>query len=196
MMERASVFMAETLDNILSIQKIEDGKFDLELQEFSISLVLSELTSIYGGVLKDHSITVQSHIDATVPKLVVGDAHRISHVLSNLLSNAIKFSPRHSMISFRVSCDAVTKTQVNGMQAVKSPGNLSGQVAHIRISVQDEGPGISKEDQEKLFCDFVQIRPGKLQKGRGSGLGLHFCKQIVTMHGGSIEVESTPGSGR
>ena len=65
----------------------------------------------------------------------------------------------------------------------------------LHVVVQDEGPGISLEDQRKLFNNFVQIRPGKLQKGGGSGLGLTIAKQIVELHGGRIGVSSTEGYG-
>ena len=61
--------------------------------------------------------------------------------------------------------------------------------------MKDEGPGISIEDQGKLFKNFVQIRPGKLQKGGGSGLGLTIAKQIVELHGGRIGVTSVEGQG-
>ena len=57
------------------------------------------------------------------------------------------------------------------------------------------GPGISTENQKKLFNNFVQIRPNLLQEGQGSGLGLSLCKQIVTLHGGTIGVTSTEGRG-
>ena len=65
----------------------------------------------------------------------------------------------------------------------------------IKVSVKDEGPGISAEDQAKLFKNFVQIRPGQLQKGGGSGLGLTIAKQIVELHGGRIGVTSKEGHG-
>ena len=61
--------------------------------------------------------------------------------------------------------------------------------------VKDEGPGVALEDQKKLFNNFVQIRPSKMQKGGGSGLGLTIAKQIVELHGGRIGVASTEGYG-
>ncbi len=61
--------------------------------------------------------------------------------------------------------------------------------------VKDEGPGIASEDQKKLFNNVVQIRPSKMQKGGGSGLGLTIAKKIVELHGGRIGVASTEGYG-
>ena len=72
---------------------------------------------------------------------------------------------------------------------------MNGDKATVMVIVKDEGPGISAEDQKKLFKNFVQIRPGQLQKGGGSGLGLTIAKQIVELHGGRIGVTSAVGQG-
>ena len=61
--------------------------------------------------------------------------------------------------------------------------------------MQDEGPGISPEDQKKLFSAFFQINPEEAQKGEGSGVGLSICKQLVEFHGGTIHCDSTVGIG-
>ena len=63
------------------------------------------------------------------------------------------------------------------------------------MSVSDEGPGISEENQKRLFEGFFQVRPDQLQQGQGSGLGLSLCKQIVYLHGGTIGVDSAEGQG-
>ena len=73
--------------------------------------------------------------------------------------------------------------------------DVSSDKVTVLLVVKDEGPGISAEDQKKLFKNFVQIRPGKLQKGGGSGLGLTIAKQIVELHGGRIGVTSMEGHG-
>ena len=73
--------------------------------------------------------------------------------------------------------------------------DVSNEKVTVMLSVKDQGPGISIEDQGKFFKNFVQIRPGKLQKGGGSGLGLTIAKQIVELHGGRIGVISEEGQG-
>lgn len=65
----------------------------------------------------------------------------------------------------------------------------------LEFAVRDEGPGISAEDQSKLFQEFVQIRPGEMQKGGGSGVGLNLCKRIVELMGGTIHCKSEVGKG-
>eukprot|EP00981_Chlorochromonas_danica_P009031 scaffold2431_cov185-Ochromonas_danica.AAC.5 len=112
-------------------------------------------------------IEVLYHLDPNVPKEVLGDQFRLEHVLGNLLSNAIKFSDRESTIEVSVTYE----TKLKG---------------HITFTVKDQGPGMSSDEQKMLFQPFMQIRPGELQKGRGSGLGLSICKTIVSLHNGTI----------
>ncbi len=110
-------------------------------------------------------------LDLNVPKLVIGDQFRLEHVLGNLVSNAIKFSDANSQIEISVSYE----TKLKG---------------HVTYTVKDYGPGMTSDEQKLLFQAFMQIRPGELQKGRGSGLGLSICKTIVTLHHGTIGCHS------
>eukprot|EP01035_Chromulina_nebulosa_P069605 gene69605-biopygen44339 len=119
-----------------------------------------------------------------VPELVLGDQYRIEHVIGNLLSNAIKFSPEDSEVVVEVS-----------VETIRFGAGGAHTVCVILLSVLDAGPGIAPSDQARLFQNFVQIRPGQLQKGAGSGLGLTIAKQIVELHGGRIGVTSMEGRG-
>ena len=182
MMKGASVFMADTLNEVLSMQKIEEGKLELELLPFNIGASLSKvLNTCHGAILTKH-IQVAWTIASDVPVSLIGDRYRVEHVLSNLLNNAIKFSPQNGKISIDINSSAVN--------AINSKSWVS-----ITVSVRDNGPGISPENQRKLFRNYMQIRPGQLQEGQGSGLGLSLCKQIVTLHGGTIWVDSEEGRG-
>ena len=107
------------------------------------------------------------HIDANVPAQILGDPYRLEHVLGNLLSNAIKFSDLEAKIEIHVSYGS----------------RVAG---YVTFSVKDYGPGMSSEEQKMLFQPFRQIRPGELQKGRGSGLSLSICKEIIQLHKGTI----------
>jgi CheY-like chemotaxis protein len=120
---------------------------------------------------QNKDINVIPIIEENVPEFIYADQFRLEHVFANLLSNAIKFSDPHSAIEVRASYN----TRMAG---------------YVTFSVKDEGVGMSAEDQKQLFQPFKQIRPGELQKGRGSGLGLSICKMIVTLHEGSIGCES------
>ena len=106
-----------------------------------------------------------------VPIEIYGDRYRLEHVMNNLLSNAIKFSPDHSEICLSLSYE--TKVQ-----------------HAVTFAVRDYGPGISNDDRQQLFQPFMQVRPGELQKGRGSGLGLSICKNMINLHRGTIDCTS------
>ncbi|HEY9715451.1 MAG TPA: sensor histidine kinase, partial [Chroococcales cyanobacterium] len=95
----------------------------------------------------------------------------VLQVVVNYLGNAIKFAPPDSKIE-------VSAQQID---------------SQVRVSVQDEGPGMTKDDQKKLFQKFYQTEDGKAEKG--FGLGLAICKLIVESHGGKVGVESEPGKG-
>ena len=180
MMKSSIDFMSETLNNVLSIQKIEEGQLQLDLGPFRFQDVLLKVISTMKAGAIAKGIEILTEIGEDVPDIVVGDRYRVEHVICNLMSNAIKFSPPNHPIKLAI-------------RLLSTPIDTS--IAIIKVSVADEGPGISSEGQAKLFNNFVQIRPGHLQEGQGSGLGLALCKQIVTLHGGSIGVNSIEGVG-
>lgn len=112
---------------------------------------------MYRSQLVGKCVTLIRQAEESVPDRVFGDQFRLEHVLSNFVSNAIKFCPESSQIYVTIT------------YKTRGP-NL------VTFSVRDEGVGIAEEDQSKLFKVFSQIKPGELQKGNGSGLGLSICK--------------------
>ena len=182
MMEQASNYMSETLDNVLSIQKIEEGKFELEEKIFIVNDMITDLISVYGGILRDKKIQLHFKPCPNTPRKVLGDRYRISHVMSNLISNAIKFTPIEKSIYIILECEPFYELDDNERIA-------------ITFTIRDEGVGIPEKDQKLLFNNYVQIRPGEIQKGKGSGLGLAFCKEIINLYKGKIWVESKEGEG-
>ena len=186
-MRSASTFMSKTLDGVLSMHKIEEGKFEIDPSPMAIeAMIRSTVNTFYGNVLrKNLKIVVQ--LAPNLPTQVLADGNRLEHVLSNLLSNAIKFSPEGSAIVVR----AVLQDTDVSKTPLRQVGRFEvGDTAVVTVGVEDKGPGISAEHLEVVFHQFVQIRPSTLQSGQGSGLGLSFCKNIVTLHGGTIEANS------
>ncbi|KAJ1410514.1 hypothetical protein B484DRAFT_455856 [Ochromonadaceae sp. CCMP2298] len=167
MMRDGTNFMAETLNDVLSLQKIEQGMLQLEMKSFPPEALITSVLSSFRSQYASKNISVQVEVHETVPERLIGDQFRLEHVLGNLFSNAIKFSSKDSQIFVSVSYE-------------------SREANHITYSVRDQGPGMSPDEQIQLFQPFVQIRAGELQKGRGSGLGLSICKTIMTLHNGSI----------
>jgi signal transduction histidine kinase len=142
-MKEAAYFMRDTLNYVLSMQKIEEGKLELEMVPFSMPSVISKVVATFQGGVTSKKISLDIDISPFYPKNpIVGDKHRIEHVISNLLSNAIKFSPHGSKIRIAVTCVANASTST---------------LLPITVEVTDQGCGIEEQDQAKLFNNFVQV---------------------------------------
>eukprot|EP01035_Chromulina_nebulosa_P069250 gene69250-biopygen6051 len=179
MMIGASDGMAETLNNVLSMQKIEEGKMELIFVPFNLKNSVTKIFTLMSDAAMAKNLQLEKHIAADVPPLVLGDVYRVEHVISNLLSNAINFSPDGGAIQVNVS-------------VAGSSGGKSTSSKRITVSISDAGPGIPAENQEKIFDGFFH---GRSEEGKGSALGLALSKQIVTLHGGIIGLDSTEGQG-
>ena len=189
------------ITDILDLSKIEAGKTELELGEFSAQeLIASSLIMFKEKALK-HSIRVETTVDEAITN-ITADHRKLKQVMVNLLSNAFKFTPDGG--SVRVIARRVGSSEI-GVRSMEQkqegfnsehrtpnselPGNL------IEISVTDTGIGISPENQKKLFQPFQQVETSLTRKYSGTGLGLSLCRRFVELHNGSIHVESEPGKG-
>ena len=183
MMSEAVSFMSDTLNDVLSIQKIEEGKLELQFANFYISDVMKTVRHSLRGYLVSKDIRLIEDVHEDVPDKVKGDRFRIEHVLANFVSNAIKFSPTNGTVTITVKniSPPADQTLRPGYQLVE-------------FTVIDEGVGISEEDQKHLFNYYVQINPGVLQAGKGTGIGLAICRETVLLHGGKIGVRSRQGT--
>ncbi len=159
------------INDVLDLSKIEAGRLTLSLNDYSIQDVIQTvLTSV-------EALALEKNLDlkATVPKDLdtgKGDEQRIAQVMLNFLGNAIKFTEKG-----QVSLEASVDNQF------------------FLITVSDTGPGISEDDQQKIFMEFQQADTSSTRKKGGTGLGLSISKKIVEMHGGLIGVDSTLGKG-
>ena len=179
MMDTATVFMAETLNNILSMQKIEEGKFELIMSPFLVQDMLSRVQRTLHGMLTERKLKLDMRVNSDIPPCLVGDCYRLEHALANLLSNAAKFSPIMGTISILVSL----------------VGKVNDRSYNVKFSVSDEGPGMTDHQVSQLFRPFTQLNAHELQRGGGSGVGLSICKKIIEQHGGTVEVVSALGRG-
>jgi signal transduction histidine kinase len=157
------------IHDLRDIIRIEARQFFVQPESITIESVVAEALRAYSTI--EHNI--QTQITHDIP-LVMGDETRLYQVVSALISNAYKYS-----IS-------------NGLIIVSA--NVEGDF--VRVSVQDNGIGMSEIDQQKLFHTkyFRSTHPKVLEK-HGSGLGLYIAKQIIDLHGGKIWVESELGKG-
>lgn len=163
--------MLALLGDLLNISTIESGKLDLQLKTGSFQQLVEERVRMYQVIAERKNIA--THLDIEEITNFSFDAHRISQVIDNLLSNAIKFSPAGKEIYIWL-------------------GQKNGQA---KFSVRDQGPGISPEDQDKLFKHFQKLKARPTADESSHGLGLAIAKKMVEAHEGKITVQSKPGSG-
>ncbi|MCF3107640.1 PAS domain-containing sensor histidine kinase [Niabella sp. CC-SYL272] len=160
--------LTDILNDFLSVGKIEEGKIQLRRNIFDISQHLQQIANELTGLLKkDQQIRYQHEGDPEIEQ----DPSLMKHILINLLSNAIKFSPEGSVIELRSSL---------------TPANL-------KISVADQGIGISPDDQHHLFERF--FRGANATNIQGTGLGLHIVSKYVELLNGTITCNSQLDTG-
>ncbi|HVF26063.1 MAG TPA: GAF domain-containing protein [Anaerolineales bacterium] len=164
------------INDVLDLARIEAGKMELNFEEVHLAEMTTSVMSTAKGLIKEKPIQLLQRIPADMPT-VRGDTMRVRQVLLNLISNASKFTDEGSI---------TVETRVQ-----KGP---TGKLEAL-INVIDTGPGISAEDQEKLFKAFSQVDGSATRKSGGSGLGLSICANLVQLHSGLIGVHSENGKG-
>jgi len=160
------------IDQVLDLSKIESGRTELKLAEVALPGVIESLKNTMLPILKPRRQKLDISLEEELPP-VYADKAKIRQVFFNLLSNSSRFTPDGGRIEIR---------------AVKN-GN------HCQVSVTDNGTGIKKEDQARIFEPFCQLdnAPGRAEGG--TGLGLVVVKQIVERHGGRVWFKSQYGEG-
>ncbi|WP_144209645.1 hybrid sensor histidine kinase/response regulator [Shewanella donghaensis] len=174
--EAGSVLLS-TINDILDFSKIEAGQMVLESKEFEPDKLVAQVLQILAHKAHDKGVHLASFINRNVPEILVGDAQRIRQILQNLVDNAIKFSTS--------GCISVE---------VWIPSRENDKV-QLSCRVTDQGIGISKASQEKLFREFSQVHDTHTTSYAGTGLGLAICSELAKMMGGNLDVQSQVGEG-
>ncbi len=169
--ERNSLHLSRLVDDVLDLSQIEAGRMALMKEWVDIPTIISEAVSTVRFLYESKKLYLREDIAEGLP-VVLCDGTRIRQVLINLLSNAGRF------------------TDQGGVE-VRAWLGENGLV----MAVSDSGPGISEEDQKKIFQPFRQLQSTLHGHKGGSGLGLSISKQFVEMHGGSMWLESELGVG-
>ncbi len=171
------------INDILDFSKIEAGKFELKERVFRLGEVIDRVMELFVNKAAEKGIELLVDMDMSTPKLLQGDPLRLQQILTNLVSNAIKFTDSGGVIRMDVR-----ELAENGKAA-------SDDEIVLDFSVTDTGTGIAPEYIGQLFEPFSQADTSSTRKYEGTGLGLSICKQLVTMMGGEIGVQSELGKG-
>jgi signal transduction histidine kinase len=175
--ERAARSLLGLLDDILDLAKVEAGKLTLDPQPFRIDQLLRDLSVILSASINHDQVDVLFDIDPTIPPYLVGDALRLRQVLINLGGNAIKFTAKGEVVV------SVLMLQANASEAT------------LQFVVRDTGIGISPENQTRIFTGFTQAEASTSRRFGGTGLGVAISQSLVTLMGGTLQLESELGAG-
>jgi signal transduction histidine kinase len=165
---QSGTHLLHLIDDVLDLSRIEAGQFDLRLERLDAGALMQNCAAVVRGLASSKSVELEI-TPPDEPLVLRVDERRTTQVACNLLSNALKFSSTGDRVHFRAWRD--------GGEAI--------------FVVEDAGPGIAAEVQERIFDQF--FRAGSDQEG--TGLGLPLAKQLVELHGGRIWLESAPGHG-
>jgi PAS domain S-box-containing protein len=164
------------INDILDFSKVEAGCLKIENAPFQLSEVLGHLASLMSSSAskKNLELIIVSPIDVDA---VIGDCLRLEQVLANLVNNAIKFTD-DGEVELRVSLENRSEDQLS-----------------LRFSIRDTGIGISKEQQELIFKEFMQADNSISRRFGGTGLGLAISRKLVNLMGGELQLNSRPDEG-
>ncbi len=161
------------INDVLDLAKVESGKLDLHPVPFVLRDAVDEVASSLRPQRAEHDLTLTVEVAPEIDRVVL-DVVRFKQILYNLLSNAVKFTPRAGRVDVGVA-----------------PAGESRFV----VTVQDTGIGIEEKDLGRIFREFEQLDSGTARRYSGTGLGLPVTQKLVTLMGGSVDVESRVGVG-
>ena len=172
--DRQATLLSRLVDDLVDVSRIHADRLEMRRAPCDLAAIARE------AVAEQRQVQPQRRIALELPRRgepipLVADAARIGQVLTNLLTNALKYSPPEAQVTVTVTVGD----------------------ARARVSVRDEGPGLSAEQRERLGERFYRVPGIEVQSGSGVGLGigLFISKTIVERHGGTLGVESAPGDG-
>ena len=169
----SSISLLTLINDILNLSKIRDSKFTIDPIFFNAYIDITEHSKRFEGLTSQKNIRFTNHIDVSLQAVFNGDWYRISQIILNLVSNAIKFTPDGG----EINCDSRY-----------TEGSLV-------LSIKDNGIGMKKEIQDKIFLPFEQADGSTTRKYGGTGLGLTITQSLVELMKGTIKLESKEAKG-
>jgi PAS domain S-box-containing protein len=170
--------LARVINEVLDLSKIESNKMEIESVEFNLMELIDDVTSLMSLQAQGKGITFSVAYENKIPPTLVSDPTRLRQILFNVLGNAIKFTDRGS-VKLSVSTTATSK-----------------RVTSVRLAVTDTGPGLTAEQQARIFQPFMQADNSTTRKYGGTGLGLFLSRKLAQALGGDLLIEKTePGIG-
>ncbi len=173
-MAQSAQSLMSIIDEILDFSKIDSGNCAISKQPMQLMQLVHFIERIFRSKALEKGLTLHFDIDKNLPASVLGDKTRLQQILINLLDNAIKFTPQ-GRVSLKLDIAAEDERTIV-----------------IQFIVEDTGIGISEEDCKRIFESFSQADGSLTRQHGGMGLGLSITRQLVSLMGGDLSVESVP----
>ena len=174
---RSANRLTRLLADILDISSIEAGRLAVREAEFTTAELRDSVMELFSNTAREKGLALDCRMAENVPERIVGDETRVVQILGNLLGNALKFTPQGS-----VRLDI-------------APLPSREEEVRLRFTVSDTGIGIPEHSLDRLCMPFFQVDGSYTRAYQGAGLGLAITQRLVTLMGGSLEIESVPDRG-
>ena len=181
-MTRNAERLQRLIDQLLDLATLEAGRMTLDRQPGNLARLVRRTAEAFASKAEQEGVTLT--VETPVAPTVLFDPDKMETIVSNLVANALKFTPEDGRVTVRLETEA-SEEGADGTAATKP----------IRIQVEDTGAGISPEQQERIFDRFAQAETSSTREHEGTGLGLALTSELVDLHGGHIEVDSSLGEG-
>ena len=175
--QSSSQHLLAIVNNILDLSKIEAGKLQIHLTEFSLENLIAHVAGLVWEHAETKGLELIIAIEPGLPDRLIGDSMRISQVLINFANNAVKFTD-HGNVFLRVRALVQNGDQIS-----------------LRFEVEDTGIGIAEEKLPLLFSPFQQLDGSMSRRFEGTGLGLVISRNLAELMGGNVKVSSCPAHG-
>lgn len=177
--------LSALVDDLLDLSHIEAGRFALAPEDCDLALLLDESVARQRAAMTAKHLAFAAEIAPALGNLWL-DPRRLSQILAKLLANAVKFTPEGGAVSLRAR-----RTVRPALP--QTPGQEAAE--YLELSVADNGPGIAPELRERLFEPFALLNGSLTRAQGGTGLGLALVWRLAALMGGTVAVESAPGTG-
>ncbi len=185
LMYKNAKYLLRLVDQLLDFRKLDQGATPLQLEKRDIVKFLRDITSPFDFLASKKNLTF-IFLPEEEPLTAWFDSAIMEKILYNLLSNAFKFTPEGGNITVRVR---------KSMGKKSSTPEKFRRYGAVAISVEDTGVGITKNKVKSIFDRFYTSSSGEIKNKEGAGIGLSYTWELVELHRGKIDVDSTPGKG-
>jgi CheY-like chemotaxis protein len=173
------------INQVLDLAKVESGKQEVRVEAVDLAELAARLERVFGPLVRDKGLLFVVQVAPDVPAHVATDRQRLEQILNNLLGNAIKFTSR-GQVTLRIARPTPgTRLRRDGLRPDQT----------VAFSVSDTGLGIAAADQDRIFTPFEQVDAAIDRRYGGTGLGLSIAREIASLLGGELQLQSTLGKG-